>query len=76
MMRDKPYLVKYNVFALYKAGYYYNFLFNSLKSGFPGLLANSAQGVLPDLLNNSIMIIIKDLSKTSRAVLYLILLFF
>lgn len=75
MMRGKPCPVGYNILALCEAGYLYSFIFSSPQLGSFGLPANladesTALRKMPDFF---ITTMIKDLSKTSRAVLYLML---
>ena len=75
MMRGKPCPVGYNVLALCEAGYCYNFLFSSPKSGFASVPNNPAEGVrsATGFQDQAVMTMITDLSKTSRAVLHLML---
>lgn len=76
MMRGKPCLVGYNVLALCEAGYCYGFLFSSPVTGFfrlpsPTKQIEEAEG--KNSSNNAITSMVTALSKTSRAVLYLMM---
>lgn len=74
-MRGKPCPVGYNIFTLCEAGYFYGFLFNSPNTSFFDLPINSIEGVISRLHSPNMIttLIITELSKTSRAVLYLML---
>ena len=74
MMRGKFCLVGYNVLALYKTGYLYDFIFSSLKIEYSEVLINLIDNVI-SAINSSdsfIIIMVIDLKKTLRAILFLI----
>ena len=75
MMRGKPCPVGYNVLALCEAGYLYDFIFSSPKTGYSGVPANPTEGVISTTNPSDpfITAMIMDLKKTSRAVLFLML---
>ena len=76
MMRGKPCSIGYNVLALCEGGYCYGFIFSSPKSGYFGVSANPVNGVLSlsgSPSDSSILSMVKELSKTSKAVLHLML---
>lgn len=67
IIREKPCPVRYNILALYEAGYYYGFIFSFSVSGFFGLPSNLVENV--ESTNNSpnqaIILMISSLNKTS-----------
>ena len=76
MMRGKPCPVGYNVLALCEAGYCYSFIFSSPITGFFNLPSPTQQVLEAERRKSSDNIItsmITSLSKTSRAVLYLMM---
>lgn len=76
MMRGKPCPVGYNVLAVCEAGYCYSFLFSSPIMGFFRLPSPAEQVTgarRRNSLDNTITSMITAMSKTSRAVLYLMM---
>ena len=75
MMRGKPCPKGFNVLAICEAGYCYSFFFSSKKTGFPGVAGDPTEGVFSAIHppDPAIKTMAQALSKTSKAVLALIL---
>lgn len=58
IVRDKFYLVSYNVLALCEAEYLYSFIFSSLKIEYPKLSANPVDDVLSAINSLDLFIIV------------------
>ena len=75
-MWGKLYSINYNILALYKIDYLYNFLFSNLKiKSYIVIYADLISKVflIINLLNSFIEFTIKKLSKITLTILYLIL---